>query len=200
MRLISIFLTASFALVAAATPTQASATEKYLPSVQTNAPPQAAFASFDQVEIAPVALAAPFDKNKANIGALGKIQGYFTSRLAPWALVMNSRPAKADPARVLLLEPSVEKIKFVGTGARIWAGAMAGSSQVLMRVKITDKQTGAIIAQPEFYQRANAWGGAYSAGGTDNDMLSRVTDLVATYLSGNLETAVGGPTGAEAIK
>jgi hypothetical protein len=74
---------------------------------------------------------------------------------------------------------------------------MAGSSQVLLHLKITDKQTREVIAEPQFYQRANGWGGAYSYGSTDSDMLSRVTELVATYLSANLETAVGGPTGAD---
>jgi hypothetical protein len=200
MRLFSVVLAACVALVATAAPSNASATEKFLPSVQTNAPPKAPFASFDRVEIAPVTLAAPWDKNKANVGAQSKIQGYFTSRLAAWTLVLNARTAKTDPPRALLIEPSIEKIKFIGMGARIWVGAMAGSSQVLMKLKITDKQTGEVIAEPEFYQRANAWGGAYSSGGTDSDMLSRITDLVATYLSANLETAAGGPTGAEEVR
>jgi hypothetical protein len=179
--------------------TNASATEKYLPSVQTNMPPKVPFSSFDRIELGPVTLAAPFDKHKANIAAQAKIQGYVTTRLAPLSLVINGRESKSETTRILLIEPRIEKIKFIGTGARLWAGAMAGSSQVLMRVKISDKQTGEVIAEPEFYQRANAFGGAYSAGGTDNDMLSRIADLMATYLSGNLEAAVGGPTGAEGV-
>lgn len=197
MRLNSLILAACMASIAAIAPTSVSAADKYQPSVQTNAPPKVPFSIFDRVEISPVTLAAPFDKHKGNVAAQSKIQDHFTTRLAPLAMVMNSREKKSDPARVLLIEPSIEKITFIGTGARIWAGAMAGSSQVLMRVKISDKQTGELIAEPEFYQRANAWGGGYSAGRTDNDMLSRIADLMASYLSGNLETAVGGPTGAE---
>ena len=111
-----------------------------------------------------------------------------------WVLAMNTRAPKGATPRVMVVEPVIEKIKFIGTGARIWAGAFAGSSQVLMRVRLRDKETGAVVAEPQFYQRANAWGGAYSAGGTDHDMLSRVTDLVAGYLGTNLETSVGGPT------
>lgn len=200
MRLNSFFLAACMAAMASTFPTDATAaTEKYLPSVSTNAAPTVPFSSFDRVEVSPVTLAAPFDKHKANIAAQAKIQSHVTTRLAPLSMMMNARESKAETARTLLIEPSIEKIKFIGTGARLWVGAMAGSSQVLLKVKITDKQTGEVIATPEFYQRANAFGGAYSAGGTDNDMLARIADLLATYVSGNLEAAVGGPTGAEGL-
>jgi hypothetical protein len=189
-------LASSLAWVAA----PAQAADKFLPSVTTNAAPARPFGQFDRIEVAPVALAPPFDKHNANQVALERIQGHFNSRVTPMTAMMNSRPAKADPASTLLVEPTIQKIKFVGTGARIWAGAMAGSSQVLMKVRITDKATGAVIAEPEFYQKANAWGGAYSAGSTDNDMLGRITDMLAAYLGANMETAVGGPTGAEGLK
>lgn len=185
------------ALVFASAP--AHAAEKYLPAVSPNPAPTQPFGQFDRIEVMPVALQPPFDKHKANQAARERIQNHFNGRITPMLSMMNSRPAKADPATTLVVEPSIVKIKFVGTGARIWAGAMAGSSQVLMKVRITDKATGAVIAEPEFYQRANAWGGAYSAGSTDNDMLGRITDLVAAYLGANMESAVGGPTGAEGL-
>jgi hypothetical protein len=192
---------AACALVAtlALAPAPAQATEKYLPSVSPNAPPARPFAQFDRIEILPITLAPPFDRNKANHTALERTQAHFNGRVTPLATMMNARPPKSDPATTLVVEPTIVKVKFVGTGARIWAGAMAGSSQVLMKLRITDKATGAVIAEPEFYQRANAWGGAYSAGSTDNDMLGRLTDLVSAYLGANMETAVGGPTGAEGL-
>jgi hypothetical protein len=178
----------------------AAATEKYLPSVMPNPAPSEPLANFDRVEVTPVTLAAPFDKHNANIAARDKIQTHLDNRLSAWVLAMNTRAAKGAAPRVMVVEPVIEKIKFIGTGARIWAGALAGSSQVLMRVRLRDKETGAVVAEPQFYQRANAWGGAYSAGGTDRDMLSRITDLVAGYLGTNLETSVGGPTGGEGLE
>lgn len=199
-RVAATLLAASLIAPLALTATPAHAADKFLPSVSTNAAPAKPFGQFDRIEVAPVALAPPFDKNKANQTALERIQGHFNSRVTPMTAMMNSRPAKSDPASTLLVEPTIQKIKFIGTGARIWAGAMAGSSQVLMKVRITDKATGAVIAEPEFYQKANAWGGAYSAGSTDNDMLGRITDMLAAYLGANMETTVGGPTGAEGLK
>ena len=181
-------------------PSASYATEKYLPSVEVNAPPKVSLASYDRVEFAPVTMKAPFEGQKPNVAARERIQEAFSNRTAPFMAALNARQAKADPASTLLIEPSIEKIKFIGTGARIWAGAFAGSSQILMRMKISDKATGEIIAEPEFYQRANGWGGAYSMGRTDNDMLGRITDQMTTYLSENLESTVGGRTGAEGLK
>jgi hypothetical protein len=38
-------------------------------------------------------------------------------------------------------------------------------------------------------------GGAWSIGGSDNAMLSRVANLITTYTKDNYADAVGGPTG-----
>ena len=64
-------------------------------------------------------------------------------------------------------------------------------------VKLTDRTTGETIAEPEFYQHANAQGAAWSFGGTDKAMLGRETQLIADYLKDNYDHAVGGPTGKD---
>jgi hypothetical protein len=40
-------------------------------------------------------------------------------------------------------------LKFVGGGKRFVAGAMAGSSAVVIRMRLTDVATGEVIADPE---------------------------------------------------
>ena len=91
-------------------------------------------------------------------------------------------------------------MKFVSGKARFWGGAFAGGTAVLMTVKLSDAATGEVIAEPEFYQHANAMGAAYSFGGTDKAMLGRTAELMANYLKANYEAAVGGPTGKEPEK
>ena len=66
-----------------------------------------------------------------------------------------------------------------------------------MTVRFTDKASGRVIAEPEFFQRAAAMSGAYSFGGNDNAMLIRITSVVEQYLLRNHQRAVGGPTGLE---
>ncbi len=106
----------------------------------------------------------------------------------------NEAKSTRDPPRRLLIEPRVEKIKFIGGGARFWAGALAGKSALLMRVRLSDADSGVLIAEPEFYQHAAAMAGAWTVGGADNAMLARTTTLIADYLKANHPSAVGGPT------
>jgi len=161
----------------------------------TNPAPAVAFSTFDRFEVAPIAMGSPYAGQNANDVALKDLQADMDRRVQPWLSAKNSQPGKSDPPRVLLIEPRIEKVKFVGGGARFWAGAFAGSSGILLKVRISDKATGALIAEPEFYQHAAAMDGAWSFGAADKAMLERTASLVADYLESNFSQAVGGPTG-----
>lgn len=166
-------------------------------SSMTNPAPSEAFNRFDHFDVKPISMAAPFSGQSANEAALKKIQENLDLRLKPMLASWNAMPVKNTVMRTLLIEPRVESIKFIGGAARFWAGAFAGSSGVLIKVKFSDPSTGQLIAEPEFYQHANAWGGAYSIGGTDNAMLVREATLIADYINANFANAVGGRTGVE---
>ena len=77
---------------------------------------------------------------------------------------------------------------------------MAGSSMVVIQVRIVEKETGRVIAQPEFYARAAAMAGAWSIGGADNAMLTRAANRVSDYVAANYDAAVGGVTGADVVE
>lgn len=74
---------------------------------------------------------------------------------------------------------------------------MAGSSAVRFTLQLTAEPGGEVIASPEFFQRAAAYGGMWSMGGTDNAMLVRVSTVLQEYLERNYEKPIGGPTGLE---
>jgi len=160
----------------------------------TNPPPSAKFSSFSRFELKPVELSPTYSHHGANLKATAKIQEYFDSRVKPIISRWNEKGGPAD--NTLLIEPRIEQIKFIGVGARIFAGPMAGSSAVVMKVRYIDKSNGKIIAEPEFYQRAAAMSGAFTFGGQDNAMLARITTLVADYNTRNYDQRVGGETGA----
>lgn len=173
---------------------QGCATTYVNPSTDTNPPPSEAFSSFHRFEMTPISMGEPYAGQSANESAVKKIQENLDLRLAS---VLNSWNATGgDNGRTLLIQPEIQDIKFVSGGARFMAGALAGSSAVVMKVKFIDQETGAIIAYPEFYQRAAAMGGAYTLGGTDNNMLIRIANLASDYTVSNYAQAVGGPTGA----
>jgi hypothetical protein len=81
----------------------------------------------------------------------------------------------------LVIEPIIVDMKKVNVAQRIFFGAMAGSSAALLKVRFVDYGKKDVLAEPVFYAKANAFGGAYSAGATDNDMLSRLPLQACDY-------------------
>lgn len=176
------------------TPPLAHAGETIEASSPTNPAPSEPLNAFDRVEVSKISLPDAYAEKKANKKALASLQENLDQRLADSLAEWNARTPKNDPPRRLLVEPRVEKIRFISGGARFWAGALAGKSALLMRVRLTDAATGKVIAEPEFFQHAAAMSGAWTVGGADNAMLARTTTLIADYLEANQAAAVGGPT------
>ena len=85
----------------------------------------------------------------------------------------------------LMIEPTIVELKKVTGAERFWIGAMAGSSAALLRMRYIDVDRGTELAAPVFYAKANAWGGGFTFGGTDNAMLSRLTDQACDYSRNN---------------
>lgn len=161
------------------------------PDVAGNPPPTERFSNFQHYVLEPITVS---DEAAHETAAVDKISIYMQQRVAPTLAGWENRNQNG---RVLDVAPRIIQLKFVGGGARFFAGALAGSSAVLVRVKFTDAQTGRVIAEPEFYQRAAAMGGAWSFGGTDHGMLARITTVIQQYLNRNYTQAVGGPTGLD---
>lgn len=162
-------------------------------SSNTNPPPAEKFSNFSRIEIRPAKLSAEMAGHSANQRALIKIQENLDLNLKTYLQQWNS--GKNDNGRTLVVEPIVEQIKFISAGARVFAGPIAGSSAVVMKMKITEGQTNKVIAHPEFFQRAEAWSGAFTLGVHDNLMLTRTARIASDYLINNYNQSVGGPTG-----
>lgn len=169
-------------------------------NAEDNPPPKEALSAFTHFEVQPITMGAPYAGQEANEAALKKIQENFDLRVNPLIASWNAKNETAANPRTLRLEPYLQDIKFVNATARVWAGAMAGSSAVVLRIRLIDAATGEEVAHPEFFQRAAAMGGAWTFGSTDNNMLVRITELASGYLTSNYPKAVGGPTGKPPAK
>lgn len=157
-----------------------------------NPSPEVTFNQFGRFELQSVKLAPRYANQSGNEAARAKIQKELELRLQP----MFANWARRDGA-TLVIEPVIDEVKFINGAARFWVGPIAGSSAVVMSVTFRDKRTGNVIARPQFYQQANAWGGSFTFGVTDNLMLNRIAELAAQYTAANYAQAVGGPTGAD---
>lgn len=159
-----------------------------------NPAPTSSLSAYKQIELLPIRVATSVQGNNANQRALRKIQENVDAKIRPTLIGWNENPSAASNGH-LVIEPVITELKFVSGGTRFMVGSLAGSSAVVMKAKIYDKDSGEIIAHPEFYQRAAAMGGAYSVGVTDNLMLDRIANLLVDYLNDNYAQPVGGRTG-----
>jgi len=112
--------------------------------------------------------------------------------LANW----NGTP-DASNAQKLVIEPHLTDLHKPSGATRFFAGAMAGDGYIKVKVVITEQPSGKVVAEPEFYRRANAMAGAWTMGAHDNAMLEKIAALVGGYLNANYSEAVGGATGYE---
>ncbi len=161
----------------------------------TNPAPAAAFSAFPKIELRELKLEPPYAGQNANERAAAKIAEHINTQIKPIITAWNVAGASKPAGLTLTIEPSITQLKFISGKVRFWAGAFAGSSYVVMKLKLIEQPGDKIIGEPEFYQRAAAMSGAYTAGGQDNDMLQRVVTLTTKYLNDNYENATGGPTG-----
>lgn len=159
-------------------------------SLLQNPPPAEAFSSFARIQIKPVVAA---EGKKINVKAMTKIQQNIEKDMATQLASWNQRP---ENGRSLIITPVVEELEFTRTASRVFFGPMAGSSGVLLRLQIRDTD-GKEIANPEFFQRADAWAAGFVLGVHDNIMLTRIANLASRYVKANFSQAIGGPTGAD---
>lgn len=160
-----------------------------------NPPPANALAGYDGYELATIEMGPPYAGDEGREKAKAKIQDHMLAETSPIIEQWNKAAAGGTSGQTLAIEPRIEKLKVVSGGARFWAGAFAGDSYVVMKLKIIENPSGKQLAEPEFYQRAAAMSGAWTFGGQDKDMMNRIVALANHYLETNYKDAVGGPTG-----
>ena len=95
-----------------------------------------------------------------------------------------NKPTASGSKQVLVIQPVIKQIKFVGGAARFWAGAMAGSSVVIMDVNLIDAGTNERIGVAGYYRKASAYGDGFGIG--SNRMLEDVANDVVNYVRTNM--------------
>jgi hypothetical protein len=160
-----------------------------------NPPPVNALAGYDKYEMSPIAMGAPYAGDEGKEKAKAKIQDHMSKEIGPVLAQWNTDAAGSARGQSLVIEPRIEKLKVVSGGARFWAGALAGDSYVVMKLRISEQPSGVLVAEPEFYQRAAAMSGAWTFGGQDKDMMHRIALIAKKYLLDNYKEAIGGATG-----
>ena len=149
-------------------------------------PPKVLLSSFKKVVMTPVSLADAYAKSGANQKAAKKINELLTlemKKVFPMIKVVAD-VSKVAKKGTLLVEPKIKEVKFIGGAARFWLGPFAGSSAVLLQVNYKNMETGVLVADPIFYQKASAFASGLP-GAADNKMLSEVVRDAINYVRDN---------------
>lgn len=132
-------------------------------------------------------IAPTYAKHPANIKAANKIDEILLRQLS--AIYSDIEVKTVDAAKnltasnekVLVIKPKIKQIKFIGGAARFWAGAMAGSSVVIMDTDFIDLKTGQVLASPGYMRKAGAYTDPFGIG--SNDMLNQIAADFANYVA-----------------
>jgi len=150
------------------------------------APSKVKFSEFKGFELKPTTLPPPEDNagNRKNAQIIDGLLEQGLKGLWPNLKVIPSGAdfSKSDQ-RTLQIIPRIEHIRMVSVGSRIWFGAMAGGSDLVMHVDFQDSSTGEIIANPDFWKGNSAWSGGW--GSKDNQIRDAAVAQIVGYSTAN---------------
>lgn len=152
-----------------------------------NTPPKTAFNQYNDFVLKPTTLAKPYQGHKGNEKTVTNLDHNLGLHLKP----LLEQWSQADGDKTLLIEPEIEAVRFIGTGARIWVGAWAGRSWILVKLRITDQNSGELIGEPQLYRVAGVSSG-FTVSRNDYKMVEDMANDIKTYIENNYTQAVGG--------
>ena len=85
--------------------------------------------------------------NPAVVAKLNEnLESHCGAKIAQW----NSLRSPNEPRALLIIEPHLTKLHFVGGNARFWLGPFKGNSDIFSDVKIIDAASGNVLTQESF--------------------------------------------------
>lgn len=148
---------------------------------------KAKLGDYKKVILVKAEIAPNYAQHPANIKAANKIDEVLHQKLSAIyqdievKSVADAKNLSSTATKTLVIKPYIKQIKFVGGAARFWAGAMAGSSVVIMDTAIIDGNTKETLANPGYFKKAGAYTDVYGIG--SNDMLNQIASDVVNYIS-----------------
>ncbi len=94
---------------------------------------------------------------------------------------------QAGARDTLVVRTELVELRIVSGGARFFAGAFAGDSFLDLDLRLVNKHTGEQISKVRVRKDADAMGGAWSVGKTDQNLDQYVIEIIRTYLSNNYD-------------
>ncbi len=146
-------------------------------------PPSQRLSSFGRFELMPMELSAAVSADNRKVVEAQDLEGRLRAKLQPLLNQWNETSGRSE--QTLVVEPVLVSLRVVGGAARFWIGGLAGDSTVDMTLKLTDKGSGTVIAQPRVAKSAGAMTGGWSMGKSDQNLLDYIAAISHEYLASN---------------
>lgn len=83
----------------------------------------------------------------------------------------------------LLVKGSVVNMRIVSGAARFWAGAMAGTSDMSVRLTFTDAATGTVVREKLLSSANNPFGASWTFGSSDRSLPADMGRIIGEYIA-----------------
>jgi hypothetical protein len=133
-------------------------------------------------ELRPAILDESVPKPRSYTAVVSKLNANMETHCGAKIAQWNSIRTANEQRVVLVIEPHLTKIHFVGGNARFWLGPLKGNSDIFSTVKIVDAASGNVLAQESFRGHGNGFKGMMTIGITDNLMIVTVAENMCDYI------------------
>ncbi len=145
-------------------------------------------AGFGKFELLPMTMAADVEAKPEKVEASKQVEQAVKDQVAPLLEEWRGKAA-AGNTRTLTIQPRMVALRIPSGGARFWAGAFVGDSNIDMQLILTEKETGKVVAQPNVHRSAGAMAGAWSIGKSDKNLMVYIADITKQYLQDSYRPA-----------
>jgi len=145
------------------------------------AAPSRPFSSFVGYELKAMSFGS-IQQDQAKLERARELDTKLRAKLEPLLNQWNSAPKSGAKTGRLVIEPQLADLRIVSGGARFWAGAFAGGSNVDLDLSITDGDSGQLIAKPRVALQAGGMAGGWSIGKSDSNLLDYIASVSYQYL------------------
>jgi hypothetical protein len=148
-------------------------------------PPSKPLCSFTNFKLAQMEMTDEISNDEKKLNAANDLEAKLKSRLAPMLQSWSGQQATPDAKGTLVITPKLQALYIVSSGARFWAGGMAGDSKIDMDLIMVEEETGSKIGAARIDKTASGMKGGWTIGATDKALPDLIVDITHQYLTQN---------------
>lgn len=146
--------------------------------------PSQPLSSFSRFELEPMTFSQPIRAEEDKMREAHEFEIAYNLRIRGLLNQWNT-DVQAGARDTLVVKTELVGLRIISGAARFWAGAFAGDSFLDLDLILVNKHTGEQVSNVRVRKNADAMGGAWSVGQTDQNLDQYVIEIVRTYLSNN---------------